>query len=78
MVFADVEEDTGNLDPEAAEAALTARTRVVAAVDYAGHPAEYDELREVADAAGRPAARGRGALHRLALPRPAGGHAAPT
>ena len=30
VVFADVEEDTGNLDPEAAEAALTARTRVVA------------------------------------------------
>jgi UDP-4-amino-4,6-dideoxy-N-acetyl-beta-L-altrosamine transaminase len=52
IVFADVEEDTGNLDPQAAKAALTPRTRVVAAVDYAGHPAEMDELRTVADSAG--------------------------
>jgi UDP-4-amino-4,6-dideoxy-N-acetyl-beta-L-altrosamine transaminase len=52
IVFADVEEDTGNLDPQAAKAALTARTRVVAAVDYAGHPAEMDELRAVADSTG--------------------------
>ncbi len=51
VVFADVEEDTANLDPYAAEAAVTARTRAIAAVDYAGHPAEYDELRKVADSA---------------------------
>lgn len=52
VVFADVEEDTANLDPAAAEAAVTARTKVIAAVDYAGHPAEYDDLRKVADNAG--------------------------
>jgi perosamine synthetase len=52
IVFADVEEDTANLDPAAAAAAVTSRTRVVSAVDYAGHPAEYDELRKVADGAG--------------------------
>ncbi|WP_305785795.1 DegT/DnrJ/EryC1/StrS family aminotransferase [Symbioplanes lichenis] len=51
VVFADVEEDTVNLDPIAAGAAVTARTKVIAAVDYAGHPAEYDELRKVADSA---------------------------
>ncbi|MFI5935051.1 DegT/DnrJ/EryC1/StrS family aminotransferase [Actinoplanes sp. NPDC051494] len=51
VVFADVEEDTANLDPYAAEAAVTGRTRAVAAVDYAGHPAEYDQLRKVADSA---------------------------
>ena len=50
--FADVEEDTANLDPAAAAAALTPRTRVVAAVDYAGHPVEADALREVAHGAG--------------------------
>src|SRR5690606_27817074 len=38
VVFADVQEDTGNLDPEAVGAAITSRTKVVAAVDYAGHP----------------------------------------
>ncbi|NIJ14596.1 dTDP-4-amino-4,6-dideoxygalactose transaminase [Saccharomonospora amisosensis] len=52
VVFADVEPDTGNLDPAAARAAVTERTRIVAAVDYAGHPAELDELRAVAGSAG--------------------------
>jgi dTDP-4-amino-4,6-dideoxygalactose transaminase len=52
VIFADVEEDTANLDPAAAEAAVTARTRAITAVDYAGHPAEYDDLRKVADNAG--------------------------
>ena len=42
VLFADVEEDTANLDPAAVEAAVTDRTRVVAAVDYAGHPCDYD------------------------------------
>ncbi|MGA8117871.1 MAG: aminotransferase class V-fold PLP-dependent enzyme [Actinocatenispora sp.] len=52
VVFADVEPDTGLLDPDAAKAAVTERTRVVSAIDYAGHPADYDALRPVADAAG--------------------------
>lgn len=52
MVFADVEDATGNLDPAATQAAVTARTRVVTAVDYAGHPAEYQQLRKVAADAG--------------------------
>jgi dTDP-4-amino-4,6-dideoxygalactose transaminase len=52
IVFADVEEDTGNLDPAAVAAATSNRTRVVAAVDYAGHPAELDALLDVAHGAG--------------------------
>ena len=44
VVFADVEPDTLTLDPAATAAAVTGRTRVVAAVDYAGHPADYDAL----------------------------------
>ncbi|TDD06456.1 aminotransferase class V-fold PLP-dependent enzyme [Nonomuraea deserti] len=52
VVFADVQPDTGNLDPVSAAALVTPRTRVVTAVDYAGHPADYDELRAVADEAG--------------------------
>ncbi|ASR33785.1 UDP-4-amino-4,6-dideoxy-N-acetyl-beta-L-altrosamine transaminase [Prauserella marina] len=51
VVFADVEQDTGNLDPEAARAAAGPNTRVVAAVDYAGHPADLDALRTVAESA---------------------------
>jgi len=42
--FADVCADTGNLDPAAAAAAITPRTRVVTAVDFAGHPADYPAL----------------------------------
>ncbi|GAA2891928.1 UDP-4-amino-4,6-dideoxy-N-acetyl-beta-L-altrosami ne transaminase [Streptosporangium fragile] len=68
VVFADVEPDTANLDPEAARAAVTPRTRVIAAVDYAGHPADHDGLREVADGAGAllldDAAHSIGSLHR--------------
>ncbi|GGM05200.1 MULTISPECIES: DegT/DnrJ/EryC1/StrS family aminotransferase [Micromonospora] len=45
VVFADVEPETYTLDPAAVSAAVTGRTRVVSAVDYAGHPADYDALR---------------------------------
>ena len=46
VVFADVSEDTGNLDPEAVGDALTDRTRVVAGVDYGGHPIDAPGLRK--------------------------------
>ncbi|HEX6470991.1 MAG TPA: aminotransferase class V-fold PLP-dependent enzyme [Streptosporangiaceae bacterium] len=52
VVFADIADDTATLDPEAADAATSPRTRVVTAVDYAGHPADYDRLRKVAERAG--------------------------
>lgn len=42
--FADVEEDTALIDPNAVDALLDERTKVIAAVDYAGHPADYDRL----------------------------------
>jgi perosamine synthetase len=47
-VFADVQPDTLNLDPAAAEAAVTPRTRAIIAVDYSGQPADLDDLRVVA------------------------------
>lgn len=52
VVFADVEADTGNLDVAAARAAMTERTKVVAAVDYAGLPASPDEFAALAHGAG--------------------------
>jgi UDP-4-amino-4,6-dideoxy-N-acetyl-beta-L-altrosamine transaminase len=42
--FVDVEPDTGNLDAALLEEAVGGRTRLLAPVDYAGHPAEYDRL----------------------------------
>ena len=50
--FVDVLPDTGNLDPAAVDAAIGERTRLVVAVDYAGHPADYDELAAVTGARG--------------------------
>lgn len=47
--FADVEAATGLLDPEAARAAIRPSSKVLAPIDYAGHPADYDALRSVAE-----------------------------
>jgi dTDP-4-amino-4,6-dideoxygalactose transaminase len=49
IVFADVQSDTANIDPRAVEAAITSRTKAIVAVDYAGHPADLEELRAIAD-----------------------------
>lgn len=46
--FVDVQTDTGNLDPDQLEVAITERTRLIVPVDYAGHPADYDEIADVA------------------------------
>jgi dTDP-4-amino-4,6-dideoxygalactose transaminase len=48
-VFADVDARTLNLDPAAAEAAITERTRAIVAVDMFGYPCELDELRAIAE-----------------------------
>jgi dTDP-4-amino-4,6-dideoxygalactose transaminase len=47
-VFADVDPETGNLDPAAAREALSPRTRVLAPVDYAGRPADLDAFAALA------------------------------
>jgi dTDP-4-amino-4,6-dideoxygalactose transaminase len=51
-VFADVDYDTGLIDPGAVEAALTERSKVIAAVDYAGQAADYAALQPLADRVG--------------------------
>lgn len=51
-VFADVRSDSGNLDPDAVRAAITPRTAAIVAVDYAGHPADMNELRAIAEVNG--------------------------
>lgn len=47
-VFADVSPDTLNIDPEQVAARITPRTRAILPVDYAGHPADMDEIQELA------------------------------
>jgi dTDP-4-amino-4,6-dideoxygalactose transaminase len=48
-VFVDIQYDTGNIDPEQVEAAITSRTKAIVAVDFAGHPADMHQLRKIAD-----------------------------
>jgi perosamine synthetase len=47
--FVDVDRETLCIDPAKVEAAITPRTKVIAAVDFAGHPADYEALRTIAD-----------------------------
>lgn len=48
-VLVDVEPDTLCIDPEAARAAVTPRTRAVVPVHYAGHPADLDAIDVLAE-----------------------------
>ena len=47
-VFTDVSPDTLNLDPGQIAAKISPKTRAIIGVDYAGHPAEWNALREIA------------------------------
>jgi dTDP-4-amino-4,6-dideoxygalactose transaminase len=47
-VFADVEPSTLNIDASRLEAAITPRTRAIIPVDFAGHPADLDEIMAIA------------------------------
>ena len=47
-VFVDVEPETLQIDPSQVEAKITARTKAIVSVDYAGQPCNYDELNTIA------------------------------
>lgn len=47
-VFADIREDTLNIDPREIERWLTPRTKAILPVDFAGHPADLDEIMAIA------------------------------
>lgn len=47
-IFADVSDDTLNLDPEQVAARINARTKAILPVDYAGHPADLNGIKELA------------------------------
>jgi perosamine synthetase len=48
-VFADVERDTILIDADDVAKKITARTKAIVAVDYAGQPCEYSRLRALAE-----------------------------
>ena len=47
-VFADIEAESGNIDPEEILEKITKRTKAIVAVDYAGLPVKLDGLKKVA------------------------------
>lgn len=48
-VFVDVDSETLLIDPEQIESRITPRTKAIIGVDYAGHPCDWDLLRNLAD-----------------------------
>lgn len=46
--FVDVDPETGLMDPQRLEEAITPRTRLIVPVDYAGHPADYVTINTIA------------------------------
>lgn len=75
--FADVTPDDLLISTDAVAAAIGPATRAILAVDYAGHPADYEALRRVvADASGGPITLIADAAHSLGATR--GGHSVGT
>ena len=48
-VFVDVDPETYQMSPDAVEAAITSRTRIIETVHYGGYPADMDRIREIAE-----------------------------
>ena len=51
-VFADIREDTLNIDPEEIKKSISPRTKAILPVDLAGHPADLEEIMATARAKG--------------------------
>ena len=51
-VFADVDPETLLISPVQVQAKITTRTKAIIAVDYTGHPADYDTLKSIANQQG--------------------------
>lgn len=47
-VFADIQQDTLNIDPKEIEKKITKKTKAIAVVDFAGHPCDYDIILKIA------------------------------
>jgi perosamine synthetase len=48
-VFVDVDPEKLLVDPDCVKKKITSRTKAVIAVDYTGHPADYDRLKPIAE-----------------------------
>lgn len=47
-VFADIERDTRNINPESIQSCITSKTKAIITMDYAGHPCDYQSILRIA------------------------------
>jgi len=47
-VFADIQYETGNIDPKAIKKKITKKTKAILIVDWAGYPCDLDEIQKIA------------------------------
>lgn len=48
-VFADIQPETGNIDPESIREKITTRTKAIIPVHWGGYPCDLDEINQIAD-----------------------------
>ena len=48
-IFADIQYETGNIDPESIKQEITDKTKAIMPVHWAGYPCDMDEINEIAD-----------------------------
>jgi perosamine synthetase len=48
-IFADIQQDTINIDPVEIKKKISQKTKVILPVDFAGHPCDLDEIQEIAE-----------------------------
>ena len=49
LVFVDIEKDTRNINPEEIRKKITDKTKAIIYVDYAGHPCDIEEIKDIAE-----------------------------
>ncbi len=47
-IFVDIEKDTGNINLDLIEKAITAKTKAIVPVDYGGHPVDLEKISKIA------------------------------
>ena len=49
IVWADIDPDTGNIDPQSIKKNITKKTRAIMVVDWGGYPCDIDAIRKIAN-----------------------------
>ncbi|MFA6446638.1 MAG: UDP-4-amino-4,6-dideoxy-N-acetyl-beta-L-altrosamine transaminase [Patescibacteria group bacterium] len=47
-IFADIDPETGNIDPEKIKVLITPKTKAIVPIDYSGNPIQHEEINKIA------------------------------